>query len=69
MVDDGYFFEVAEHFARNIVIGFARMGGDTVGIVANQPDHLAGCLDIDVVHKGRAICALLRCVPDPDSYV
>jgi len=47
VVDDGYFFELAEHFARNIVIGFARMGGDAVGIVANQPDHLAGCLDID----------------------
>lgn len=47
VVDDGYFFEVAEHFARNIVIGFARMAGDTVGIVANQPAHLAGCLDIN----------------------
>ena len=52
VVDDGYFFEVAEHFARNIVIGFARMGGDSVGIVANQPDHLAGCLDIDSSTKG-----------------
>jgi propionyl-CoA carboxylase beta chain len=47
VVDDAYFFEVAEHFARNIVIGFARMGGETVGVVANQPAHLAGCLDID----------------------
>lgn len=47
VVDDGYFFEIAEHFARNIVIGFARMGGATVGIVANQPAHLAGCLDIN----------------------
>ncbi len=46
VVDDGHFFEVAEHFARNIVIGFARMAGAAVGIVANQPAHLAGCLDI-----------------------
>ena len=52
VVDDGYFFEVAEHFARNIVIGFARMGGQAIGIVANQPAHLAGCLDIDSSTKG-----------------
>lgn len=47
VVDDGNFLEVAERFAQNIVIGFARMAGDTVGIVANQPAHLAGCLDIN----------------------
>src|SRR5947199_3093806 len=47
VVDDSYFLEVAEHFARNIVIGFAHMGGQSIGIVANQPAHLAGCLDID----------------------
>lgn len=47
VVDDSNFFEIAEHFARNIVIGFGRLGGETVGIVANQPAHLAGCLDID----------------------
>ena len=52
VVDDGYFFEVAEHFARNIVVGFARLGGEAVGIVANQPAHLAGCLDIDSSTKG-----------------
>ncbi|MBV9085717.1 MAG: acyl-CoA carboxylase subunit beta [Acidobacteriaceae bacterium] len=52
VVDDGYFFEVAEHFARNIVVGFARLGGDAVGVVANQPSHLAGCLDIDSSTKG-----------------
>jgi propionyl-CoA carboxylase beta chain len=46
LVDDGYFFEVQEHYARNIVIGFARMDGRSVGIVANQPMHLAGVLDI-----------------------
>ncbi len=52
IVDDGYFFEVAEHFARNIVVGFARLGGEAIGIVANQPAHLAGCLDIDSSTKG-----------------
>jgi propionyl-CoA carboxylase beta chain len=46
VVDNGHFFEVAEHFARNVVIGFARMAGNTIGVVANQPAHLAGCLDI-----------------------
>ncbi|MBV9302177.1 MAG: acyl-CoA carboxylase subunit beta [Acidobacteriaceae bacterium] len=52
VVDDGYFFEVAEHFARNIVVGFARMAGEAIGIVANQPTHLAGCLDINSSTKG-----------------
>jgi propionyl-CoA carboxylase beta chain len=52
VVDDGYFFEVAEHYARNIVIGFARLAGETVGIVANQPAFLAGCLDINSSTKG-----------------
>ena len=47
IVDDGDFLEVHEHFARNIVVGFARMDGRTVGIVANQPAFLAGCLDIN----------------------
>ncbi len=47
VVDDGYFFEVQEHFAKNIVIGFARFNGRPVGIVANQPAVLAGCLDIN----------------------
>jgi propionyl-CoA carboxylase beta chain len=49
--DDGYFFEVHEHFARNIVIGFARLNGRPVGIVANQPAFLAGVLDIDASVK------------------
>ncbi len=47
VVDDGYFFEVQEYFAKNIVIGFARFNGRPVGIVANQPAVLAGCLDIN----------------------
>ena len=52
VVDDGEFFEIHEHWARNIVVGFARMDGRTVGIVANQPAFLAGCLDIDSAVKG-----------------
>ncbi len=47
VVDDGVFFEVMEHYAKNIVIGLARMDGRSVGIVANQPAFLAGCLDIN----------------------
>ena len=47
VVDDGEFFEVHEHYARNIVVGFAHFGGRSVGIVANQPAFLAGCLDIN----------------------
>jgi len=52
IADDGYFLEVHEHFARNIVVGFARLGGRSIGIVANQPAHLAGTLDIDASTKG-----------------
>ncbi len=52
IVDDGDFFEVHEHWARNIVVGFARLDGRTVGIVANQPAYLAGVLDIDASRKG-----------------
>jgi propionyl-CoA carboxylase beta chain len=52
VVDEGYFFEVAERFAQNIVIGFGRLSGETIGIVANQPAHLAGCLDINSSTKG-----------------
>src|ERR1700722_3979209 len=52
VVDDGGFFEIHEHWARNIVIGFARMDGKSVGIVANQPAFLAGCLDINSSVKG-----------------
>ena len=51
-VDDGCWFEVHEHFAKNIVVGFARLDGRSVGIVANQPDVLAGCLDINASLKG-----------------
>ena len=52
VVDDGDFFEVHEHFARNLVVGFARLNGRTVGVVGNQPSVLAGVLDIDSSVKG-----------------
>ncbi len=52
VVDEGNFLEVHAHYARNLVVGFARLGGRSVGIVANQPAHLAGTLDIDASVKG-----------------
>jgi propionyl-CoA carboxylase beta chain len=52
VVDDGVFFEVHAHYAQNIVVGFARLDGRSVGIVANQPAVLAGVLDIDASRKG-----------------
>jgi acetyl-CoA carboxylase carboxyltransferase component len=51
IVDDGNFYETQEYFAQNIVVGFARLGGYSVGIVANQPMVLAGVLDIDASEK------------------
>ena len=53
IVDDGQFFEIHEDYAQNIVVGFARLGGHSVGIVANQPAVLAGVLDIDASRKRR----------------
>jgi propionyl-CoA carboxylase beta chain len=51
-VDDGYFFEVHEHYAKNLVVGFARLDSRPVGIVGNQPAFLAGVLDINASVKG-----------------
>src|SRR5262249_9239745 len=50
--DDNYFLEVQEHYAKNLVVGYARLDGRSVGIVANQPAWLAGCLDIAASIKG-----------------
>ena len=50
-VDEGYFLEVHQHYAKNIIVGFARFNGRSVGIVANQPQVLAGCLNIDASKK------------------
>ena len=52
IADGGGFLEVHRHFARNLIVGFARLAGSPVGIVANQPAHLAGVLDIDASVKG-----------------
>jgi len=51
IIDDEHFLEVQPHYAANIVVGFARMGGRSIGIVANQPAHLAGVLDINSSSK------------------
>ena len=56
LVDEGEFFEIQEHFAQNIVVGFARLGGHSIGIIANQPAVLAGILDINSsVKAGRFV--------------
>lgn len=65
VVDDGYLFEVHEHYARNIVVGFARLGGRSVGIVANQPAHLAGVLDIDASIKAARFVRFCDCFNIP----
>lgn len=52
IVDDGNFFEIQEHYAKNIIVGYARLNGRSVGIVANQPAIMAGALDIDSSIKG-----------------
>ncbi len=51
VVDEGYFLEVHQHYAKNVIVGFARFNGRSVGIVANQPQILAGCLNIDASKK------------------
>ena len=65
VVDEGYFYEVQRDFAPNILIGFARLGGRAVGIVANQPAHLAGCLDIDASVKAARFIRFCDCFNIP----
>ncbi len=65
VVDDGKFFEVQEHYATNIVIGFARLGGHAVGIVANQPAVLAGVLDINASEKAARFVRFCDCFNIP----
>src|SRR3989442_1010530 len=65
VVDDGYFFEVQEAFAKNILCGFARLGGRSVGIVANQPAFLAGVLDIDASVKAARFVRFCDCFNIP----
>ena len=65
VVDDGYFFEVQQHYAPNICVGFARLGGRSVGIVANQPAYLAGVLDIDASVKAARFVRFCDCFNIP----
>lgn len=65
VVDENYLFEVQEHYAPNIVIGFARLGGFSVGIVANQPAYLAGVLDIDASVKAARFVRFCDCFNIP----
>ena len=65
VVDNKHFFEVQEHFAKNMVVGFARMNGKSVGIVANQPAILAGCLDIDASVKAARFVRFCDCFNIP----
>lgn len=65
VVDDAYFFEVQEHFAKNIVVGFARLNGKPVAIVANQPAFLAGTLDINASLKGGRFVRFCDCFNIP----
>jgi len=61
VVDDAHFTEVHKDYAKNIVIGFARLGGMPVGVVANQPAHLGGCLDIDASIKAARFVRFCDC--------
>ena len=65
VADRGSFLEVHEHYAKNIVVGFARLSGRPVGIVANQPAVLAGCLDIDASVKGARFVRFCDCFNVP----
>ncbi len=65
VVDDGGFFEIQPEFAPNILVGFARVDGRSVGIVANQPAHLAGCLDINASLKAARFVRFCDCFNIP----
>jgi len=65
VVDDGEFLEVHEHYAQNIIVGFARLNGRAVGIIAQQPMVLAGCLDINASVKGARFVRFCDCFNIP----
>jgi len=65
VVDENYFFEVQEQYAPNIVVGFARLGGRSIGVVANQPAFLAGVLDIDASVKAARFVRFCDCFNVP----
>ena len=65
VLDDHYFFEIMPHFAKNALVGFGRLGGRSVGIVANQPAYLAGVLDIDASDKMARFIRFCDCFNIP----
>lgn len=65
IVDEDSFFEIHEHFAKNIIVGFSRIGGQSIGIVANQPTHLAGVLDTDASRKAARFVRFCDCFNIP----
>jgi propionyl-CoA carboxylase beta chain len=65
VVDETYFYELHRDFAPNIIVGFARLGGRSIGIVANQPAHLAGCVDIDAAVKAARFIRFCDCFNIP----
>jgi propionyl-CoA carboxylase beta chain len=65
MVDNGDFMEVHQHFALNLIVGFARLGGQAVGIVAQQPSYMAGAIDINASDKGARFVRFCDCFNIP----
>src|SRR5699024_3322154 len=65
VVDEGSFFEIQKDFAKNIVVGFARIEGETIGLVCNQPKYLAGGLDIDSSDKAARFIRFCDCFNVP----
>ena len=65
VVDQGYFLEVHEHFAKNMVVGFARLAGRPIGIIANQPNCYAGCIDINASVKASRFIRFCDCFNIP----
>jgi acetyl-CoA carboxylase carboxyltransferase component len=63
--DNGDFFEVHRYFARNIIVGFGRLNGRSVGVIANQPMHMAGCLDVDASDKATRFIRFCDCFNIP----
>jgi acetyl-CoA carboxylase carboxyltransferase component len=68
IVDNGEFFEPFQYFATNILTAFARLNGRTIGIIANQPMVMAGCLDINASDKATRFIRFLRCLQHPAAH-
>lgn len=65
ILDEGYFFEMKPHFAKNMITGFGRLNGMPVGITANQPNYMAGCIDIDASDKAARFIRFCDCFNIP----